>query len=524
MLELEEEKTSPTLIKVVGVGGGGMNAVDRMIDADLRGVEFFVVNTDEQVLKKSTAENQIQIGQKTTRGMGAGGDPDIGLRAAMEDKENIASALRGADMVFVTAGMGGGTGTGAAPIIAEVARELGALTVGVVTIPFEVEGRKRMELARQGVEALRDKVDTLITIKNEQLFKIIDRATSVNVAFRMVDDILHNAVKGISDLINTAGVVNVDFADVRAIMGETGDAIMGAGEGVGDNRAADAVGLAINNVLLEETGIEGATALLINVCGGEDMSITEWKEVSEIITEKADPRANIIIGLTVDQSLSERIRVTVIATGFRKKQAEAPQQRKEAAAGGQSIWRDYSVQETEPRAQAPSARRPVISLRQSEGAPPPAPEAGSFVQPAAPAAPHQAQARPAQPRPIQSRPAAPAREMPPMTQAAPVTDGHEVYDSVDFGEVVPDAGAYEQPAVPPQGAVRGTAAHRSQGRVGQNPAPGNGAGRGDIPAQGDFHGGGNRAGREKSPADAYPDKLDMDDLEIPAYLRRRGRS
>ena len=361
MLELEDERTSPTLIKVVGVGGGGMNAVNRMIDSSLRGVEFFVVNTDEQVLRKSSAENRIQIGQRATRGMGAGGDPDIGHRAAMEDKETIAQALKGADMVFVTAGMGGGTGTGAAPIVAETAREQGSLVVGVVTLPFEVEGRKRMELARRGIAQLREKVDTLITIKNESLFKIIDRSTSVHVAFRMVDEILLNAVKGISDLINTAGIVNVDFADVRSIMGETGDAIMGAGEGMGEGRVADAVGQAIHNALLEESSIEGATALLINVQGGDDMSMTEWKEVSGIITERADEGANIIIGLTVDESLHDRIRVTVIATGFQKSRTErAP---KKQAAVGHSVWREYHVADEES---AQRARHPVLSLRQQE--------------------------------------------------------------------------------------------------------------------------------------------------------------
>lgn len=363
MLELEDENTSPTLIKVFGVGGGGMNAVNRMIDASLRGVEFFVVNTDEQVLKKSTAENRIQIGQRATMGMGAGGDPEIGMRAAMEDKDSLTRAMQGADMIFVTAGMGGGTGTGAAPVVAEAAREHGALTVGVVTIPFEFEGRKRMELARRGIEELRQKVDTLITIKNESLFKVIDRSTSVRLAFRMVDDILLNAVKGLSDLINTAGIVNVDFADVRAIMDGTGDAIMGAGEGVGENRVVEAVNQAINNVLLEETGIEGATALLINVCGGEDMSMAEWKEVSEIITERADPGANIIIGLTVDENLSSRIRVTVIATGFRKRVDTGlrPQ-----AAEENGVWHDYPLKRAVGEETPLPGRNPVISLRRRD--------------------------------------------------------------------------------------------------------------------------------------------------------------
>lgn len=373
MLQLEEERTSPTKIKVVGVGGGGMNAVNRMIDADLRGVDFMVINTDEQVLVKSEAEEKIAIGQRTTRGMGAGGDPEIGAKAAQEDRDKILQALKGADMVFITAGMGGGTGTGAAPIVAEIARELGALTVGVVTLPFTMEGGKRMEHARRGLEALKEKVDTLITIKNDSIFKVIDHHTSVDVAFRLVDDILLNAVKGISDLINTAGLVNVDFADVRSIMGETGDAIMGSGEGVGDNRVMEAVNLAIHNALLEDSSIEGATALLINVCGGVDMSITEWRDVSELITQHVDPGANIIVGLTLDETLHEKIRVTVIATGFknRKRETEFVRKPEKMAAGGGAhapSWRNYEVpgEETSEPEHRRNHPAPSISIRQNE--------------------------------------------------------------------------------------------------------------------------------------------------------------
>ena len=319
MIQFEEERTSPTSIKVVGVGGGGMNAVNRMIDAGLTGVEFIVINTDEQVIRLSKAETKIVIGQRTTRGMGAGGNPDIGLKAAREDRDRISQALNGADMVFITAGMGGGTGTGAAPILAEVAKGMGILTVGVVTMPFVVEGASRNRNARMGLEAIRQHVDTLITIKNDHIFRIIDKATPVNVAFRLIDDILLNAVRGISDLINTAGLVNVDFADVKSVMNQSGEALMGAGEGYGENRVMDAVNQAINNVLLDELSIEGATGVLINVCGGEDMSIVDWKDVSELVTETVDKNANIIIGLTIDPKLKERIRVTVIATGFQKK-------------------------------------------------------------------------------------------------------------------------------------------------------------------------------------------------------------
>lgn len=351
MLQFEEERTSPTRIKVVGVGGGGMNAVNRMIDAGLSGVEFIVINTDEQVIRLSRAETKIVIGQKSTRGMGAGGNPDMGLKAAREDRDRIAQALQGADMLFITAGMGGGTGTGAAPIVAEIARGLGLLTVGVVTMPFTVEGAARNKHARMGLEAIRQHVDTLITIKNDHIFRIIDKSTSVGVAFRLIDDILLNAVRGISDLINTAGLVNVDFADVKSVMNQSGEALMGAGEGIGDNRVMDAVNQAINNVLLDELNIDGATGVLINVCGGEDMSIVDWKDVSELVTETVDENANIIIGLTIDPALRERIRVTVIATGFQKR---APRREAAAANRREPTLRDYAAGKDSREAVLPS--------------------------------------------------------------------------------------------------------------------------------------------------------------------------
>jgi cell division protein FtsZ len=315
---MDEQKTSPVVIKVVGVGGGGMNAVTRMCNSNLKGVQFVVVNTDEQVLSKCIVENRVQIGNKVTRGMGAGGDPDMGSKAAQEDKDKIMNALKGADMVFVTAGMGGGTGTGAAPVIAEIAKELKCLVVGVVTVPFSTEGRRRGDIARNGLNNLRQHVDTLITIKNDSLLKVVDKRAPVQFAFKVVDDVLLNAVKGISDIINYAGIINVDFADVKAIMKDTGDAIMGVGEGTGENRVADAVDQAIHNVLLEESSIEGASSLLINVSGGKDLTINDWNEVSQIITSQVDSNANIIIGLDEDEVLNERIRVTVIATGFKR--------------------------------------------------------------------------------------------------------------------------------------------------------------------------------------------------------------
>jgi len=318
MLLVDEQKTSPVVIKVVGVGGGGMNAVTRMVNSNLKGVQFIILNTDEQALNRSVVENRVQIGGKVTRGMGAGGDPEVGSRAAVEDKDKIMNVLKGADMVFVTAGMGGGTGTGAAPVVAEIAKELKCLVVGVVTVPFSTEGKRRGDIAREGLNNLRNHVDTLITIRNDSLLKVVDKKAPVQFAFKVVDDVLLNAVKGISDIINYAGIINVDFADVKAIMKDTGDAIMGVGEGSGENRVTDAVDQAINNVLLEESSIQGASSLLINVSGGKDLSINDWNEVSQIITSQVDSNANIIIGLNEDENLQDKIRVTVIATGFKK--------------------------------------------------------------------------------------------------------------------------------------------------------------------------------------------------------------
>ncbi|MDZ4728169.1 MAG: cell division protein FtsZ [Leptospira sp.] len=319
MLYLEEEKTSPANIKVVGIGGGGMNAVTRMVNSQMKGVDFLVMNTDEQVLLKSPVEHKIQLGTKVTRGMGAGGDPDLGQKAAIEDKDRIVAALKGADMVFITAGMGGGTGTGAAPVIAAIAKEMKCLVVGVVTVPFSFEGKRRADLANQGIEELKANVDTLITIRNDSIFQVVDRNTPIDQAFRVIDDILLNGVRGISDIVNHPGIINVDFADVKTIMRDTGDAILGVGEGRGETRVVEAVEQAINNSLLEDSSIQGAKSLLINVTGGSDLTIHEWNEVSQIITSQADPDANIIIGLNEDKSLEDKIRVTVIATGFQKR-------------------------------------------------------------------------------------------------------------------------------------------------------------------------------------------------------------
>lgn len=319
MFRLEEERPLTTFIKVIGVGGAGTNAVNRMIATGMDGVEFIVANTDAQQLRDSLAPVKIQLGGKLTRGLGAGADPNIGREAANEDRDKIQKALKGADMIFITAGMGGGTGTGAGPIVAEIAKEQGALVVGVVTKPFRVEGKKRMARAEEGIINMKQKVDTLITIPNDLLLKIIDRKTPIEDAFKLADDILRQGVQGIADLIMVTGLVNVDFADVKTVMKETGDALMGVGIGVGDNKALEATQMAINSPLLEETTIEGSKAVLINIAGGNDLSLHEVNEVTDLITRQVDPEANIIFGTTVDPALDDKVRVTVIATGFDKK-------------------------------------------------------------------------------------------------------------------------------------------------------------------------------------------------------------
>ncbi len=315
-LSIASSGTSPTVIKVIGVGGGGSNAVNRMIQAGLTNVEFVAVNTDLQALQSSQAELRVPLGTKITGGLGAGGKPDIGEQAALEDKEQIRSILEGADMVFVTAGMGGGTGTGAAPVIADISRNLGILTVAVVTKPFSFEGQRKSRLAEDGIARLRNAVDTLITIPNQHLLKIVEKNTPINDAFLIADDVLRQGVQGISDLITKDGMINIDFADVRTIMSGQGDALMGVGTGDGDNRAVDAATNAINNPLLEDAHIEGANKILVNVSGGDDFSLTEYEEIMKIITANADDDVLVIAGTAVDQRLDGQIRVTVIATGF----------------------------------------------------------------------------------------------------------------------------------------------------------------------------------------------------------------
>ena len=315
--EPEREVNENAIIRVIGVGGAGNNAVNRMIQTGIKGVEFIAINTDKQVLKKSSASTKIQIGEKITRGLGAGANPDIGAQSAEENKTEIAESLRGADMVFVTAGMGGGTGTGAAPVVASAAKEMGILTIGVVTKPFTFEGKKRLSQAERGVESLKSKVDALVVIPNDKLLQITDRKTSMSDALIMADEVLMQGVQGISDLITKPGIVNLDFADVKTIMLNTGMAHMGIGRATGENRAEDAAKQAIQSPLLE-TSIEGARGVIINITGSDDVGIQEINTAAELVQRSVDPEANIIFGTAVDENLGDEIVITVIATGFDK--------------------------------------------------------------------------------------------------------------------------------------------------------------------------------------------------------------
>ena len=329
------------LIRVVGVGGGGTNAVNRMVDAGLSGVEFIAVNTDAQALMVCDADVKIHIGSAATRGLGAGADPAVGLAAAQESRDELKEALKGADMIFITAGEGGGTGTGAAPVVAELGRELGALTVGVVTKPFNFEGRRRAQQAEQGIESLRDRLETLIVIENDRLLQVVEKQTSVVDAFRMADDVLRQGVQGITDLITVPGLVNLDFADVRTIMREAGSALMGIGVASGDSRATDAARAAVSSPLLESS-IEGATGILLNITGGPDIGLFEVNEAAEVVTSAADPNANIIFGAVIDEAMGDEVRVTVIATGFggQRRRRRAPS---ETAAGASANEESFEV-------------------------------------------------------------------------------------------------------------------------------------------------------------------------------------
>ena len=314
-MPLRSDSENFALIKVIGVGGGGSNAVNRMIRAEMMGVEFISVNTDAQALLQSDAPHKIRIGDKMTRGLGAGADPQVGQRAAEEDSEKIYEALKDADMIFITAGMGGGTGSGAAPVIAEIAKDLGALTVGVITKPFSFEGVRRKLVAEQYSELLKEKCDTLITIPNDRLREVVDKKTSIVDAFRVVDDVLRQGVQGISDLITVPGLINLDFADVKTIMRDAGSSMMGIGIATGENRAVDAARAAVMSPLLE-VNIQGARGILFNVTGGSDLGLFEVNEAAEVIKEAADPEANIIFGTVIDDRMRDEVKVTVIATGF----------------------------------------------------------------------------------------------------------------------------------------------------------------------------------------------------------------
>ena len=319
MIELDSGLDRGARIRVVGVGGGGGNAINSMITKGLHGVDFFAINTDLQALERSEAPNKIQIGKNLTRGLGAGADPSIGHRAVEEDREEITRALAGSDMVFITAGMGGGTGTGGAPMVANIAKSLGALVVGIVTRPFNCEGKKRSSQADQGLEELKKQVDTLIVIPNQKLLTIVDRNTPLREAFDVANEVLYGATRGISELITVPGLINVDFADVRTVMREMGDAVMGSGIATGENRATEAAHLAISSPLLEDISIAGAQGVLVNITGGANMTLAEVEEATEIIHEAAGEDANVILGAVIDEEIENEVMVTVIATGFNRR-------------------------------------------------------------------------------------------------------------------------------------------------------------------------------------------------------------
>ena len=344
-LDEQIQPSQSARIEVIGVGGGGSNAVNRMIFSDLEGVTYRVLNTDAQALLESSAGNRVQLGQTLTRGLGAGGNPSIGQKAAEESRAELQQALEGSDLVFIAAGMGGGTGTGAAPVVAEVAKEIGALTVGIVTKPFGFEGRRRMRQADEGISRLSENVDTLIVIPNDRLKDVIAGAP-LQEAFRSADDVLRMGVKGISDIITCPGLVNVDFADVRSVMTEAGTALLGIGLGSGRSRALEAAQAAINSPLLEAARIDGAKGCVINITGGKDMTLEDMTSASEVIYDAVDPEANIIVGAVVDKELEGEIQVTVIATGFENKQSAYGSSRSRSKLSPQSLYGQNEIKET----------------------------------------------------------------------------------------------------------------------------------------------------------------------------------
>ena len=369
MLEFDTNIESSAVIKVIGVGGGGNNAVNRMIEHGVQGVEFIAVNTDAQALNLSSAEVKLQIGAKLTRGLGAGANPEVGKKAAEESKEQIEEALRGADMVFVTAGMGGGTGTGAAPVIAQIAKDLGSLTVGVVTRPFTFEGRKRSTQAIGGITAMKESVDTLIVIPNDKLLEIVDKNTPMLEAFREADNVLRQGVQGISDLIATPGLINLDFADVKTIMSNKGSALMGIGMSTGENRAAEAAKKAISSPLLE-TSIDGAKGVIMNITGGSNLSLFEVQEAADIVASASDEDVNMIFGSVINDNLKDEIIVTVIATGFTEEQLSPSRPARSASFGAsRPQTREQVAPPTQQSSPTRERREEAPQYQQQEPAP-----------------------------------------------------------------------------------------------------------------------------------------------------------
>lgn len=360
-----ELNSSYAKIKVIGIGGGGNNAVNRMIEEGMAGVDFISVNTDAQALDTCLAKHRVQIGKKLTRGLGAGGDPEIGRKAAEESREELTQAIGEADMVFLTAGIGGGTGTGASPIIADIAKKNGALTIGVVTRPFSFEGRQRERVAMEGIERLKNAVDTLIVIQNDRLLKIVDKRASLKEAFSIADDVLRQGIQGISELITVPGLINLDFADVRTIMAEGGAALMAVGTASGEDRARKAAQMAITNELLDIT-INGASGILFNITGGPDLSLHEVNQAAEIIKETADPNANLIFGAVVDESMGDNLRITVIATGFGQIKTARPRfglEQPASAAKPQDLQRPTAMDEEQPRSFEENLEMPAFLRR-----------------------------------------------------------------------------------------------------------------------------------------------------------------
>lgn len=444
MFELEEKTEHGANIKVVGIGGGGNNAVTTMIEGGLTGVEFIVANTDSQALEPHKANKKIQVGRELTKGLGAGANPEIGKRAAIESYNEIVEALEGADMVFVTAGMGGGTGTGGAPIVAKIAKELGALTIGVVTKPFSFEGKKRMRHAHAGIQELQENVDTLIVIPNQKLLSISSEKTPLIETFKKADEVLLQAVKGISDLINIRGLINLDFADIRTVMSAQGMAIMGTASADGDNRAIEAATSSISSPLLENISIEGATGIIINVTGGTGLSLYEVNEASTLITEAAHEDAEIIFGAVIDENMGEAVRVTVIATGFNQNLMSNPSTRpasheqmqimqQQMQVARQTMNRENQYQQQQyMQPPMPPQQQYYQEPQQAMPTPPPMPE---------PQQPQQTQAMPADVPPIPETPVTENRAEPPAAPQQPV--------EAPRVEAAPQAPAQEQVFTPP---------------------------------------------------------------------------